>query len=388
MTQASITIHDVNDSPPTFNKKNYFISLAENTPVGTPLPIEMSVRDPDVGQNAVFDLRLEDVSGVFDIEPKHVTGSTQISIRVANGTLDYENPNQRKFIVLVSSPRSFSLTKFSEYLLNACSKQIVAEETKTPQKLSSTATLTVTVTDANDNRPIFEHESYSFSVSETAPSGHLIGTIIAKDLDSGRFGSNGIRYSLSGTGANLFDVNEKSGAISVATCPSAENRNRQKRQVSSAEQQPNAKKVNLTIVGETGFIDVDDTSSTMLDDSTTEIYFPYNEPHSSDEQLTFRQFFNIGDDYMVMSDSGEETTTVGSSSERSIDDEHVVMRRVLAEDTGPGHAPCLDYETQSVYFLSYKVCSACNLFMRQKSFSHDPHSIHRPPTIMVLDKHP
>lgn len=103
MTQASITIHDVNDSPPTFNQKNYFISLAENTPVGTPLPIEMSVRDPDVGQNAVFDLRLEDVSGVFDIEPKHVTGSTQISIRVANGTLDYENPNQRKFIVLVSS---------------------------------------------------------------------------------------------------------------------------------------------------------------------------------------------------------------------------------------------------------------------------------------------
>lgn len=47
-TQASITIHDVNDSPPTFNRKNYVVSLAENTPVGTPLPIEMSVRDPDV----------------------------------------------------------------------------------------------------------------------------------------------------------------------------------------------------------------------------------------------------------------------------------------------------------------------------------------------------
>lgn len=48
ITQASITIHDVNDSPPVFNKKNYFISLAENTPVGTPLPIEINVRDPDV----------------------------------------------------------------------------------------------------------------------------------------------------------------------------------------------------------------------------------------------------------------------------------------------------------------------------------------------------
>lgn len=328
----------------------------------------MNVRDPDVGQNAVFDLRLEDVSGVFDIEPKHVTGSTQISIRVANGTLDYENPNQRKFIVLVSTAPRFTLTIFSEYLVNARLKQIVAEETETPQKLSSTATLTVTVTDANDNRPIFEHESYSFTVSETAPSGQLIGTITAKDLDSGRFGSNGIRYSLSGTGANLFDVNEKTGAISVATCSSPETRNRQKRQALSAEQQPNAKKVNLTIVGETGFIDVDDTSTQMLDDTTTEIYFPYNEPHSSDEQLTFRQFFNIGDDYMVMSDSGEETTTIGTSNERSNDDEHVVMRRVLAQDTGAGHAPCLDYETQSVYFLSYKVCLACNLFIWWSSF--------------------
>lgn len=72
------------------------------------------------GQNSVFSLRLDDVSGVFDIEPKSVVGSSQISIRVDNGSLDYENPNQRKFIVL-----------------------IVAEETLTEPKLSSTATLTV-----------------------------------------------------------------------------------------------------------------------------------------------------------------------------------------------------------------------------------------------------
>lgn len=75
----------------------------ENTPIGTPLPVEISVKDPDVGQNAIFNLRLDDVSGVFDVEPKHVIGSTQVSIRVTNGTLDYENPNQRKFIVLVSA---------------------------------------------------------------------------------------------------------------------------------------------------------------------------------------------------------------------------------------------------------------------------------------------
>lgn len=64
------------------------------------------------GQNSVFGLRLEDVSGVFDVEPKLVTGSSPVSIRIANGTLDYENPNQRKFIVLVSLQISKTLTFF------------------------------------------------------------------------------------------------------------------------------------------------------------------------------------------------------------------------------------------------------------------------------------
>lgn len=49
----------------------------------------------------MFALKLDDVSEVFDIEPKLVMGSSPVSIRIANGTLDYENPNQRKFIVLV-----------------------------------------------------------------------------------------------------------------------------------------------------------------------------------------------------------------------------------------------------------------------------------------------
>lgn len=53
-TQASVTIRDVNDSPPTFNSKNYFISLSENTPSGTPLPLDMTVHDPDVVRSNFF----------------------------------------------------------------------------------------------------------------------------------------------------------------------------------------------------------------------------------------------------------------------------------------------------------------------------------------------
>lgn len=50
----------------------------------------------------MFSLRLEDITGAFTVEPVLATGSTSVNIRVTNGSLDYENPNQRKFIILVS----------------------------------------------------------------------------------------------------------------------------------------------------------------------------------------------------------------------------------------------------------------------------------------------
>ena len=42
------------------------------------------------------------MSGAFAVEPSKAIGSTSVSIRVANGSLDYENPNHQKFIMLVS----------------------------------------------------------------------------------------------------------------------------------------------------------------------------------------------------------------------------------------------------------------------------------------------
>lgn len=238
----------------------------------------------------------------------------------------------------------------------------------------------MTVTDANDNRPIFEQESYSFSVSETALPNHLIGTITAKDLDSAGFGTNGIRYSLSGAGSELFHVNNN-GGITVAECRAHPQTGRntvethRKKRETTIQPSSAAKKVNLTIVGETGVIDVDDSTS-----STTELYYPY----ANVEEMTFRPFFSANDDYMVMSDDSDEETTTAHETLVVIDENHTnEMNRIDAQhrgsvnsvsnhepdntykqttvatnehhNEGPGHAPCLDYETQPVYFLTYKV---------------------------------
>lgn len=64
------------------------------------------------GLNSVFSLRLEDITGAFTVEPVLATGSTSVNIRVTNGSLDYENPNQRKFIILVSQLKTFTSLAF------------------------------------------------------------------------------------------------------------------------------------------------------------------------------------------------------------------------------------------------------------------------------------
>lgn len=47
--EVTITIIDVNDEPPTFNKREYRASVPENVPDGTPLPnLDMFVQDRDV----------------------------------------------------------------------------------------------------------------------------------------------------------------------------------------------------------------------------------------------------------------------------------------------------------------------------------------------------
>ncbi|XP_076318163.1 cadherin 87A isoform X1 [Tachypleus tridentatus] len=196
LKNLTITIRDVNDEAPKFDKISYTVNVSENVPNGTPLPnLDMFVQDTDVGSNSVFNIKLIDDSDIFSVEPPLATGSTSISIRVANGPLDYENPNQRKYILLV-----------------------VAEEAFTNPRLSSTASVTVNIMDTNDNIPQFEHERYTASVMEDASPGTIVTTIFATDRDKGSYGEAGIVYSLFGNGAERFYVNPTSGVITVAPC--------------------------------------------------------------------------------------------------------------------------------------------------------------------------
>ncbi|KAL4711580.1 hypothetical protein ACJJTC_003597 [Scirpophaga incertulas] len=192
---VTVTIRDVNDEPPRFNRREYFVTIPESLPVGTPLPgLDMVVTDTDLGANSVFGVRVSGGVGSFTAEPQRAAGTAPVTLRLG-APLDYEDPNQRKFII-----------------------EVIAEELDTEPRLSSKASVTVTLSDVNDHAPQFPSPPYAAAVAEAAPAGTLLAVIAATDRDTGRFGTDGIVYQLSGGGAELFTVDNRTGAISVAPC--------------------------------------------------------------------------------------------------------------------------------------------------------------------------
>lgn len=74
--------------------------------------------------------------------------------------------------------------------------------------LSATASLIITVIDANDNDPIFSKNAYEFKVEENQKIGAFVGKIAATDAD---LGDNAVlRYSLFPSNTS-FNVNPVSG---------------------------------------------------------------------------------------------------------------------------------------------------------------------------------
>ena len=77
--------------------------MQENVPFGTPLAnLNMEVKDLDTAPNAVFEVNLVggDPNNKFAVEPRKATGHTAVSLKVNSQNLDYENANERKFLLL------------------------------------------------------------------------------------------------------------------------------------------------------------------------------------------------------------------------------------------------------------------------------------------------
>nr|XP_046262586.1 protocadherin gamma-C5-like isoform X14 [Scatophagus argus] len=155
-SEITITVLDVNDNFPVFDKNVYKVSLGENTAKDT-FVIKITATDADEGPNAEvkfsFGSRTPDsVLSIFEISS--LTGEIHLK-----GDLDYERTTSYKI-------------------------EITAKDNGYPQ-MESQCRLQIDVVDVNDNTPEIVLTSKPQPVREDAPSGTVVALLNTRDADSG-----------------------------------------------------------------------------------------------------------------------------------------------------------------------------------------------------------
>nr|XP_036862123.1 cadherin-22 isoform X3 [Manis javanica] len=174
-----IKVQDINDSEPRFLHGPYIGSVAELAPTGTSVMQVMAsdADDPTYGSSA----RL--VYSVLDGEHHFTVDSKTGVIRTAVPDLDRES--QERYEVVIQA------TDMAGQLGG----------------LSGSTTVTIVVTDVNDNPPRFPQKMYQFSIQESVPIGTAVGRVKAEDSDVGE--NTDMTYHLkdeSGSGGHAFKV--------------------------------------------------------------------------------------------------------------------------------------------------------------------------------------
>ncbi|XP_050725469.1 neural-cadherin-like [Eriocheir sinensis] len=188
MTTYWITVQDLNDVPPAFNRSLgvYEVKLPENREVGKPTGIRIAVDDPDIVNQFTFDIVSGNEQGKFRIDP------TSRSLLV-DAALDYDYPvNDRNFTLRVR----------------------VSDGTNAP----ALTDVVVAVTNVNDLQPMFTQSNYSFVVTENTDCSVPLGQVTALDPDLPPTVSQDILYYLSPDEQRNFTIDSRSGHISVKGC--------------------------------------------------------------------------------------------------------------------------------------------------------------------------
>ncbi|KAK1172112.1 hypothetical protein AOXY_G4606 [Acipenser oxyrinchus oxyrinchus] len=172
-----VKIQDINDNEPTFLDGPYTAGVPEMSPVGTSV-VQVTATDaddPTYGNSARVVYSILQGQPYFSVEPK--TGI----IRTALPSMDREAKDQ--------------------YLLVIQAKDMVGQM----GGLSGTTSVTVTLTDVNDNPPRFARKSYQYNVPESLPVVSVVAKIKAADADVGPNAAMEYRI-IDGDGLGMFKV--------------------------------------------------------------------------------------------------------------------------------------------------------------------------------------
>ncbi|XP_077471024.1 cadherin 24, type 2b isoform X2 [Stigmatopora argus] len=156
-SQFIIRVQDINDNPPIFDEGPYSATVPEMANIGTSI-IQVTATDaddPTYGNSARLVYTLVQGQQYFSVDPQ--TGILRTAVP------DMDRETQDHYLVVLQAK------DMGGHLGG----------------LSGTTTVTVTLSDVNDNPPRFTQSMWSFSVSELAIPGAEIGRISASDADLG-----------------------------------------------------------------------------------------------------------------------------------------------------------------------------------------------------------
>ncbi|XP_056269014.1 cadherin-8 isoform X2 [Pseudoliparis swirei] len=172
-----IKVQDINDNPPHFNEGPYRASVPEMSAVGTPVTrvTATDADDPVYGNSARLVYSILEGQPYFSVEPNSAT------IKIALHGMDREMRE--------------------EYLVVIQAKDMGGHM----GGLSGTTTVTVTLTDINDNPPKFSKSLYEFVIPEDLPVGKMGGKVKANDRDIGE-NSKSTFSIIEGDDQGMFEI--------------------------------------------------------------------------------------------------------------------------------------------------------------------------------------
>ncbi|XP_063353570.1 protocadherin gamma-A11-like isoform X22 [Pelmatolapia mariae] len=188
---VQLSVADINDNSPVFDEQSYSAYVSENNKPGSTL-CSVSARDPDWRQNGTV---------VYSLLAGEVNGAPVSSYLSVNGDTG-----------VIHAVRSFDYEQFSSFKVH-----VMARDNGSPP-LSSNVTVSVFISDVNDNSPQILYpspEGNSFMtelVPKAAHGGTLVSKVIAVDADSGQ--NAWLSYHIvKSTDPGLFTIGVHSGEI-------------------------------------------------------------------------------------------------------------------------------------------------------------------------------
>ena len=153
---ATVTVTDVNDSPPVFDLNTYHLNVSEDVPEETSVG-KITASDADTGENA----RLRYVIGTFlQGDSNHFTADPATGVIFTAALLDREASHTYSFIYRAFDSGSNPLT--------------------------ATTTVTINIGDFDDQLPEFGLSYYESHTLENEPVGTSILTVVTSDNDFGQ----------------------------------------------------------------------------------------------------------------------------------------------------------------------------------------------------------